>query len=59
VERHGREDSGCHPARRKRIPATVAPGETPQHTFLPGHPARRVRLKVDQACQATAMFKYE
>lgn len=37
----------------------VAPGETPQHTFPPGHPARWVRLKADQACQATAIFRYE
>ncbi len=37
----------------------VAPGEMIDHLFPTGHPARWVRLKSDQACQATATFKYD
>ncbi len=35
------------------------PGENTHHAFPAGHPARWVRLKSDQACQATAIFKYD
>jgi hypothetical protein len=37
----------------------LQPGENTHHAFPPGHPARWVRLKSDQACQASAIFKYD
>jgi hypothetical protein len=37
----------------------VKPGEKAQHVFDRGNPARWVRLKSDQACQVTAIFKYD